>query len=286
MNQFPFVSVLMTAYNRELYIAEAIESVLASAYINFELIIVDDVSSDNTLTIIEEYACKDKRIKFFKNEKNLGDYQNRNKAASYATGEILMTVDSDDMLYPDSMDKCVSLINKYPQTRFAINNDFFSEPVLLDSFEVIKHHFFKNPLLMKGPGGTIIKRNYFNEIGGYPEKYGPANDMYFNLKAAAKTNVILIPFEFIFYRRHEGQEINNSDSYLYNRYKYLRDALHDLNLHLTKEEISWLQKKNKRRFAVNVSKYFFKTLNFSKTIASIKAAEFTFTDFLEGVFHK
>ena len=286
MNQFPFVSVLMTAYNRELYIAEAIESVLASTYANFELVIVDDVSFDNTLTIIKKYATKDKRIKFFKNEKNLGDYQNRNVAASYAKGEILMTVDSDDMLYCDSIDKCVFLVNKYPQSKFAISNDFFSEPLLLDPVAAIHHHFFKTPLLMKGPGGTMMNRNYFNLIGGYPEKYGPANDMYFNLKAAAKTNVLFIPFEFIFYRRHEGQEINNSDNYLYNRYKYLRDALNELNLHLTKEEIRWLLKKNKRRFSVNVLKYFFKTFNFPKTIASLKAAEFTFFDFVEGVFQK
>ena len=62
-SDFPLVSVLMTAYNREKYIAEAIESVLASTYKNFELIIVDDCSKDKTVEIARRYAKKDQRIK-------------------------------------------------------------------------------------------------------------------------------------------------------------------------------------------------------------------------------
>lgn len=85
----PLVSILMTAYNREKYIAEAIESVLASTYTNFELIIVDDCSADRTLEIAKSYEEKDKRIKIYINEKNLGDYPNRNKAASLAKGVYL-----------------------------------------------------------------------------------------------------------------------------------------------------------------------------------------------------
>ena len=93
-DRVPLVSVLMTAYNREKYIAEAIESVLASTYSNLELIIVDDCSKDNTLQIATNYQAKDDRIKVYKNEKNLGDYPNRNKAASYAKGKYLKYVDS------------------------------------------------------------------------------------------------------------------------------------------------------------------------------------------------
>jgi glycosyltransferase involved in cell wall biosynthesis len=80
----PIVSVLMTSFNREKYIAEAIESVLASTYKDFELIIVDDVSTDATVAIAEKYAKQDGRIKVYKNQNNLGDYKNRNRAASYA----------------------------------------------------------------------------------------------------------------------------------------------------------------------------------------------------------
>src|SRR5437764_11938447 len=77
----PLLSVLMTAYNREKYISQAIESVLRSSFADFELIIVDDVSKDNTVGIARNYAHQDKRISVVVNEKNLGDYGNRNKAA-------------------------------------------------------------------------------------------------------------------------------------------------------------------------------------------------------------
>ncbi|MEJ0081053.1 MAG: glycosyltransferase family A protein [Puia sp.] len=90
----------MTCYNREKYIGEAIESVLASSYSNLELIIVDDHSSDDTVNIGRAYAEKDNRVNVYLNEKNLGDYPNRNKAASYARGEFLKYVDSDDYIYP------------------------------------------------------------------------------------------------------------------------------------------------------------------------------------------
>ena len=109
MNQ-PLVSILMTAYNRERYIAEAIESVLAITYRNWELIIVDDCSKDCTTEIAMRYAKKDDRIKVYINEKNLGDYPNRNKAISYASGEYIMFCDSDDKLLPDSVSKLMQII--------------------------------------------------------------------------------------------------------------------------------------------------------------------------------
>ena len=96
LSDMPLVSILMTSYNREKYIHEAIESVLASTYKNFELIIVDDGSTDSTLQIAYAYAKKNERIRVYNNEKNLGDYPNRNKAASYASGEYMMFVDSDE----------------------------------------------------------------------------------------------------------------------------------------------------------------------------------------------
>lgn len=72
------VSVLMTSYNREKYVAEAIESVIAQTFTEWELIIVDDQSKDATVSIAKDYAKKDSRIKVYINNHNLGDYPNRN----------------------------------------------------------------------------------------------------------------------------------------------------------------------------------------------------------------
>jgi len=90
INKIPKISILTTVYNREKYLAACIESVLASSYQNWELIIVDDVSTDTSVAIAKSYEKKDARIKVYVNAQNLGDYPNRNKAASYAKGKMLL----------------------------------------------------------------------------------------------------------------------------------------------------------------------------------------------------
>jgi glycosyltransferase involved in cell wall biosynthesis len=286
MEDSPLVSVLMTAFNREDYIEEAIESVLSSTYTNFELIIVDDCSSDSTFKIARKYESKDNRIKVYVNEVNLGDYPNRNKAASYAIGKYLKYVDSDDKLYPEGLKYCVQCMQENEEAEWAI---FYpkeiSKEFLLNSKEAIEWHFFKTPYLKAGPGGTILKSDFFFSLGKYPIRYGPANDMYFNLLAASKGNVLVIKDNFLFYRRHDKQEQTNQYSYLYNNCRYLKDALENLNLHLTSKQINWLQKKRKRRFSVNIITYFLKTRNLKKTKLALIKAEFSFKDFLNGIFH-
>lgn len=280
------VSVLMTAYNREDFLAEAIESVINSTYQNLEIIIVDDASEDDTVAIAKNYADKDSRIKVYINKTNIGDYPNRNKAAGYATGEYIMIVDSDDIIFRDSIEKCVGLMLQHPEVSFGTYyREPADEPFVLDSKTALHRHFFEVPYLMIGPGGTIIKRSYFEKIGGYPEKYGPANDMYFNLKATCSTPVLMIPTKIYFLRKHPGQEINNSYSYLYNNYRYNRDSFNELPLPFDRKSIQWLHKKNKRRFLVNICRYFLKTKNIPKTKYAIKQAAYSFKDALEGIFH-
>lgn len=282
----PLVSVLMTAYNREQFIAEAIESVLASTYTNFELIIVDDCSKDKTVEIARKYELQDNRVRVYVNEMNLGDYPNRNKAASYAKGKYIMYADSDDKILDNGIKRCVDEMEQFPDCNFGMNyKDYQVRPFVLSSADAIRNHFFKKPFLTIGPGGTIIKRDYFLKIKQYPTKYGPANDMYFNLKAACYSPMVLLPFDFIFYREHDGQEINNEYSYLYNNYRYLNDAISELNLPLKRQQLKWISKKNKRRFTTNIAKYFLKTFDLPKTRAAIRLAGFGIKDFYKGIFH-
>lgn len=280
------VSILMTAYNREKYIAEAIESVLASSHKNFELIIVDDGSTDNTISIVQKFAHADKRISLYQNEQNLKDYPNRNRAASYAKGEYIMYVDSDDKTYTDSIEYCLNEMIKDPVADMGM---LCREPDLcgkvLPAHDSLNHHFFKKAFLTIGPGGTIIKRSFFEKIKGYPEKYGPANDMYFNLKAATAGHIKCLCKEFLFYRIHDGQEFNNKTSYLYNNYRYLQDALVELNMPLSIQQKKWLSKKSKRRFLVNIIRFFIQTFSVKKTRLIIGKAGFGYKDALHGIFN-
>jgi len=117
----PVVSILITVFNRENYIAECIDSVLVSSYQNWEIIIVDDHSTDNSVSIAREYEEKDKRISVYVNEKNLGDYPNRNKVASFAKGKYIKYLDADDIIYKYSLSLMVDAMEQFPLSNLALH---------------------------------------------------------------------------------------------------------------------------------------------------------------------
>lgn len=267
-NELPLISVLMTAYNREKYIAEAIESVLKSTYPNFELIIVDDCSSDKTFSIANSYKRKDNRVKVYRNEANLKDYPNRNKAASYANGKLLMYVDSDDSIQPNSLEYIARQFEIHRNIKFSLlyYHKDITEPKVVTLKESIRSHFFKKGFLNIGPGGTVIDNSFFKAIGGFPEKYGPANDLYYNLKAASNTDVLLLPYIYLNYRIHDGQEANNKYSYLFNNHRYLVGALQIPELPLTKDEKEIILKRYSKRNFVQIVRFFIVSMKFRKAM--------------------
>jgi glycosyltransferase involved in cell wall biosynthesis len=218
LNYQPLVSVLMTAYNREKYIAEAIESVMASTYQNWELIIVDDGSKDRTVEIAKLYELKDKRIKVYINETNLGDYPNRNKAASYAKGKYIKYVDADDLIYPHGLQVMVKYMEQFIEAAYALSktdNDTTPLPILLLPTEAYKTHFFKKSVFTNSPLGAIIKKEIFDELGGFSGKrYIGDQEMW--MKLSAKYPVVFIPSGLGFWRSHGNQEVvKGTTSYEY-----------------------------------------------------------------------
>lgn len=106
------VSIIIPVYNTEKYIAKAIESVLNQTFSNFELILVDDASTDNTYTICEQYANNDNRVRLYKNEKNLGMMPNWNHAIEYITGKYWAKLDADDWWTETFIEDCHNIISK------------------------------------------------------------------------------------------------------------------------------------------------------------------------------
>lgn len=283
-SKWPLVSILMTAYNREDYISEAIESVLQSTYHNWQLIVVDDGSKDRTVSIAKSYAGRDSRIRVYINEKNLGDYPNRNRAAGYARGKYIQYLDSDDTLFDDTLIKMVGLAEEFPDTGIFMRS-LGSKVEYLPGHIALHRHFFEHAFLYYGPGGTFLSRDFFNRIGGYPEKYGPANDMYFNLKAACYGPVVIHPYRTNFYRIHDAQESKKEYAYIVQNFRYMNDALNELPLPFTNSRIGWLKKKNYRRFIVNLYRYHKKAGNLKGLSGALKETNFKYSNFLKGVFH-
>ena len=105
----PKVSVLIPAYNVEKYISECLESVLQQTLQDFEIICVDDCSTDATPEILERFSERDGRIRVLRLEKNLGQAAGRNLALSYASGEYIYMLDADDKIFHDALEECYSV---------------------------------------------------------------------------------------------------------------------------------------------------------------------------------
>ena len=113
----PKISVIIPVYNSEKYVRQCVESILNQTFSDFELICIDDKSSDNSVSILKEYACKDNRVKIICNVKNMGAGGTRNVGIKHAKGKYLMFIDADDWYEPDTFEICYNQIEKN-------NNDF------------------------------------------------------------------------------------------------------------------------------------------------------------------
>ncbi|MBT8295755.1 MAG: glycosyltransferase, partial [Gramella sp.] len=106
------VSVIMPAYNSEVFISEAIASVRSQIYSNWELLIIDDASTDATKEIILEFSQNDERIKILENASNRGTHYARNKGIVAAQGDLIAFLDADDLWKPEKLQKQVKFLRE------------------------------------------------------------------------------------------------------------------------------------------------------------------------------
>ncbi len=121
----PAISVVMPAYNAGKYIEDAINSVLTQTYGKYELIVIDDCSKDNTYELIKDFAGKDARVRFFRNERNSGVSYTRNFGVLVAKGDWIAFLDSDDMWSPEKLQKQVDLLKEHPDAVISYTGSSF-----------------------------------------------------------------------------------------------------------------------------------------------------------------
>lgn len=284
----PLVSVLMTSYNRANLIAESIISVLNSTYENFELIIVDDCSTDLTYQIAREFAEKDERIKLYLNEFNLGDYANRNKAASYATGKYIKYLDADDIIYPNSLELMVMSMEKFPAASFGLSFSVVNEkqpyPILLSSKEIIRCEYLANSYLGVGPSASIIRTDDFHEIGGFSGKQF-IGDTEFWLNIASKKSMLVFQPSLVWWREHPGQQIKlegNNPAILITRFKLGLDHLLINQKYFNQSEYLFAVKKWKQHFSRYLLSNLFKNKDFKRFVFLFKSSGLSFFELLQG----
>ncbi len=118
----PRVSVGLPVYNGERYLRISIESILTQTYSDFELIITDNASTDNTERICREYAAIDKRIRYYRNENNIGAPRNFNRAFELSRGEYLKWATSDDYVASEMIEKCLEVLDRNPSVVLCYPN--------------------------------------------------------------------------------------------------------------------------------------------------------------------
>jgi len=111
--KMPKISVCIPVYNGETYVAETIQSVLSQTYPDFELVIIDNASTDKTVSIVKSFT--DSRIRLIQNETNVGMLENWNNCLRYGTNEYIQLLCADDVLVRDNFEKKVAVLEEFPE---------------------------------------------------------------------------------------------------------------------------------------------------------------------------
>ncbi len=152
MQKQTYVSVIMPVYNASRFLKQSVESVLSQSYKDFEFIIVDDCSSDNSYEILCELEKTDDRITVYKNDCNKGVSYSRNFGVAKAKGDLVALIDSDDMWTKDKLKKQLDLFCTYPDTDLCFTGSGY-----IDTNNVMSDFVFRVP--DKVEYKTLLKQN-------------------------------------------------------------------------------------------------------------------------------
>jgi glycosyltransferase involved in cell wall biosynthesis len=243
MKSNPLFTVATITYNSSKFVRQAIESVLASSYTDFEFLISDDCSTDQTWDILQEYS--DTRIKMWRNERNLGEYPNRNKILTEATGRFIIFIDGDDILYKDSLARFAIYLDAFPYAKgvwgvYPVYFDFLVMPYFLNPEQLTRLNFLSNyPISIVGFAETLFSLEALMEIGGFDERF-TIGDTYIKRKFALTFPVVLAAAGFAYWRQYPEQA-SNKVRYFYKQlidnFMIDRELLWGNSLPLSKTEL-------------------------------------------------
>jgi glycosyltransferase involved in cell wall biosynthesis len=229
----PTFSVYIPAYNRARYLGQAIESVLNQTFEDFELIIIDDCSTDNTKEVVHGY--KDKRIRYYYNEKNLGCVASHNKGLTLARGRYIHPLDSDDLLFPANLEEKEHLFSRNPNTGLV-----YSDANIIDTNgNVLKESYWQaegympvkgrlNSELIASCGCVMINPAYKKEavakVGLQNTKLIHPHDGEYRLRIAAEFEVDYVPKALYSWRIHPaGRHLTKNEEMYMERANVIRE---------------------------------------------------------------
>jgi glycosyltransferase involved in cell wall biosynthesis len=259
------VSICIPTYNGDKYLKECLDSVLAQTFSDFEVLIVDDRSSDETVNIAKEYADRDRRIQVRINERNLGLVGNWNRCVELAQGEWIKFVHQDDSLEPECLERMLAASSKTNSAIIFCRREFLFEAGI--SEEIRRYHLANLSLLDRlfssgtemfakeycqivlnqikdnkiylnfvgEPIAVMLHRRVFHEFGNFNPYLIQGCDLEYWTRVASHTGIIYVPDTLATYRLHnESTSAINSSSRQYRKsvLEFLI-ILHDFAFHPT-----------------------------------------------------
>jgi glycosyltransferase involved in cell wall biosynthesis len=250
----PDISVIIPAYNDEKYIKECLDSVLAQTFQNWEVICIDDGSTDKSLSIFQEYASRDPRIKVI-SQRNQGVIAARNNAISQANGNYIFPLDSDDKIAPTCLEVLYNFIKANPEYSVVCPN------LILFGKEkgnlYLPKPTYKN--MYSGSNGihnsSLYPKSLWEKYGGYNPAFAMGNeDFDFWLKFMDDDKkVIRIPERLFYYRIKPDHLSRNKQAFLKDKEKELCELFHKFHPRMIKQK-----KKNKNIFR-KILRFFVRT---------------------------
>lgn len=249
----PLVSVIIPVYNRPFFIKEAMISVLNQTYKNYELLVYDDGSTDNTPKVIEKVInfYKSSNIKFYRHQKKMGPSFARNKAVSFANGEYIAFLDSDDLWFKNKLITQIKymLENSWDicQTdEIWIRNNKKVNPQ--KKHEKISGYIFEKSLdlCIVSPSAVMIKKSFFIAMGGFDESLPACEDYDLWLRISYAHEIHLIPKKLVIKRGGHGDQLSKNvpclDKY---RIYSIQKILNNCNLSSHQKTIAFQKLKEK-----------------------------------------
>lgn len=209
----PLVSVIMPAYQGELYIKNAIASILNQTYTNFELIIIEDASTDRTRQIIDEFS--DKRIRKYYHQENKGISYSTNEGISLSNGKYIAFLDDDDEAFEDRLKLQVQFLENNPNIDIlggrVISIDENGNTILDWGVPRNNGKYIRCVLMFRMVdfchGTLMVRKDFFDRTGiRYREKYIGMQDFQFLIEASKITNITTIPEYLLKSRVHSTNE--------------------------------------------------------------------------------
>ncbi len=214
----PTISVYITNYNYAQFIRQSIESVLDQSFQDFELIIIDDGSTDGSRDIIEEYRNQERITIIY--QKNKGLNITNNVAMRVANGKYLMRLDADDYLVPLALEKMVAPLEDDDELGLIFPDYYYVDAEGNITGQEVRHNFEKEVSLYDQPAHgacTIIRLSFLKKIGGYNESFTCQDGYDLWLKFILHYSVKNVNEPLFYYRRHGANLTTNEERILETR---------------------------------------------------------------------